>query len=481
MNKANPSLRGAITLGMASAIDYVLQFILPIILVRSLESVEFGQYRVLWLITNTVMAIAPLYMPQSLFYFLPRAGTQRAFYIANVIWFLVLMAFLAALVISPWNPIRPDIMHNIPGEDSLVPAFVSLWVGSMLIEWLANTEGRIDAQARIVVIFSLLRVVIVGLTAWMTNDLLAVFISMTVLAMLRCLYILLDTVRRYGIDVLKPKKQLMREQLTYAGPFGIAGMFYALRMQSDQWIAASIFSLQQFASFSISLVVLPLANLIRQAVSNAILPAMNTCHHAGDIHGAIKINRDANTLTAVLLFPILAFLFVFAEDVISLIYTDQYVAGVSPMRVYLLGLAGQALVVNNVLITLAQGGFQMRLNGFILPIAILLSFWGAHTFGLMGAALGSAVTQWASHLINIQHVSHISNIGMSHLLNWLALSQFALAAIVAGFLAYASSSVLDFGNPFSELIISGMVLCVVYAVAVLQTRSIRQLYVRLRH
>ncbi|MCG8125442.1 MAG: hypothetical protein N0E55_16015, partial [Candidatus Thiodiazotropha taylori] len=76
---------------------------------------------------------------------------------------------------------------------------------------------------------------------------------------------------------------------------------------------------------------------------------------------------------------------------------------------------------------------------------------------------------------------HISNIGMSHLLNWLALSQFALAAIVAGFLAYALSSVLDFGNPFSELIISGMVLCVVYALAVLQTRSIRQLYVRLRH
>lgn len=127
MNKANPSLRGAITLGTASAIDYVLQFILPIILVRSLESVEFGQYRVLWLITNTVMAIAPLYMPQSLFYFLPRAGTQRVFYIANVIWFLVLMAFLAALVISPWNPVRPDIMHNMPGEDSLVPAFVSLW------------------------------------------------------------------------------------------------------------------------------------------------------------------------------------------------------------------------------------------------------------------------------------------------------------------------------------------------------------------
>lgn len=481
MTEKRHSLRGAFTLGTASAINYLLQFILPILLVRSLDTVEFGQYRVLWLVANTVMAIAPLYMPQSLFYFLPRADKQKKSYIANVVWFLVFMASLGALVVSPWNPLRPDIMQDLPGAGGLVPAFVLLWVSSSLIEWLANAEGRIRAQARIIITLSLARVLIVGLTAWLTNDILAVFIALSLFALMRCLIVLLDIFKRNGKEALIPNKKLMHEQLAYAAPFGAAGMFYRLRQQSDQWIAASLFSLQQFASFSISIVVLPLASLIRQAVSNAILPSMNARHHDGDILGAVEINRDANTLTAALLFPVLAFLFVFAEEVIALIYTDLYVSGAQPMRIYLLGLVGQAFVVNNLLITLAQGGFQMRLNGLFLPIAIILSFAGAHMFGLMGAALGSAITQWGSHMISIRHVSRISRIEIFRLLDLRALLQFSVCASVAGFLAYMSANTLDIKEPILSLIVSGFVFSIVYILAVLPTHSIQRLYATLKH
>lgn len=481
MNAPHHSLRGAFTLGTASAIDYVLQFILPIVLVRSLDPTEFGQYRVLWLVTNTVMVIAPLYMPQSLFYFLPRAGERRAPYVANVIWFLALMGLLGALIVGPWNPLRPELMRGLPGAGELVPAFVFLWVASTLIEWLANTEGRVGAQARIVVTLSLARVLIVGSTAWVTGDILAVYIALMAFALVRCLFVLVDVLRRYGKGGLAPDRPLMRQQLAYAAPFGAAGMLYGLRQQSDQWIAASLFSLQQFAAFSISLVVLPLAGLIRQAVSNAILPAMNARHHQGDILGAVEINRDANTLTAILLFPVLAFLFIFAEEVIGLIYTAQYLDGAQPMRVYLLGLAGQALVVNNLLITLAQGGFQMRLNGFFLPIAVLLSLGGAGAYGLMGAALGSAVTQWGSHLLSIRHVSRISQVGAAQLIDWRALMQFALAAMLAGLMAILAVRALDTSSIGLRLAVGAVVFSLVYNLAVLRSRPARKLYATLKH
>jgi O-antigen/teichoic acid export membrane protein len=481
MNSTRHSLRGAFTLGTASAIDYVLQFILPFVLVRSLDPDEFGEYRVLWLVTNTVMAIAPLYMPQSLFYFLPRAGVRRAPYIANVLWFLGLMGVLGALIVSPWNPLRPELLHGLPGASDLIPAFVLLWVASTLIEWLANTEGRVDAQARIVISLSLARVVIVGAVAWFTRDIHAVFFALAGFALLRCLFVLGDVLRRYGKAGLTPNSGLMRQQFAYAAPFGAAGMLYNLRQQSDQWIAASLFSLQQFAAFSISLVVLPLAGLIRQAVSNAILPAMNARHHQGDILGAVDINRDANTLTAILLFPVLAFLFVFAEEVISLIYTSQYVDGAQPMRMYLLGLVGQALVVNNLLITLAQGGFQMRLNGFFLPIAIVLSLLGASAFGLIGAALGSAVTQWGSHLLSIRHVSRVSKVEAARLIDWPALIHFALGAVLAGVLANFVVRAVDAWSQSTQLLIGALVFSLVYILTVFRSRPARRIYSTMRH
>lgn len=481
MNTSRHSLRGAFTLGTASAIDYVLQFILPILLVRSLDSTEFGQYRVLWLVTNTVMAVAPLYMPQSLFYFLPRADKRRASYVANVLVFLTFMGLLGALIVSPWNPLRPELIRGLPGAGDLIPAFVLLWVASTLIEWLANTEGRVDAQARIIVALSFARVVIVGAVAWFTEAILDVFIALAAFALLRCVFVFGDVLRRYGKAGLTPDSGLMRLQFAYAAPFGTAGMLYNLRQQSDQWIAAGLFSLQQFAALSISLVVLPLAGLIRQAVSNAILPAMNTRHHQGDVLGAVGINRDANTLTAILLFPVLAFLFVFADEVIGLIYTAQYLEGALPMRVYLLGLVGQALVVNNLLITLAQGGFQMRLNGFMLPLAVLLSFGGASEYGLLGAALGSAVTQWCSHLLSIRYVSRISQIGWSGLIDWVALAQFAVAALIAGMLAFLAVRTVGAPGFGIRLVFGVAVFAPVYVVSVCWTKPARMLYATLNH
>ena len=49
--------RRALSLGGANAIDYTLQFLLPVVLVRCLDAEAFGQYRLLWLAVGTVMAV----------------------------------------------------------------------------------------------------------------------------------------------------------------------------------------------------------------------------------------------------------------------------------------------------------------------------------------------------------------------------------------------------------------------------------------
>src|SRR5262249_37731808 len=54
--------RRALSLGTANAIDYALQFLLPIVLTRTLDPHSFGQYRLLWLAVSTLMLIAPMCM-----------------------------------------------------------------------------------------------------------------------------------------------------------------------------------------------------------------------------------------------------------------------------------------------------------------------------------------------------------------------------------------------------------------------------------
>src|SRR5258706_13804270 len=75
---ANPATRGlkqrALTLGAANGLDYALQFLLPVVLVRHLDATDFGQYRVVWLAAGTAMAVITQSMSGGLYYFLPQAA-----------------------------------------------------------------------------------------------------------------------------------------------------------------------------------------------------------------------------------------------------------------------------------------------------------------------------------------------------------------------------------------------------------------------
>ena len=74
MNAVTASLeRRALSLGTANGVDYALQFLLPIVLTRTLDAHAFGEYRLLWLAVSTLMMVTPMCMAPSLYYFLPRS------------------------------------------------------------------------------------------------------------------------------------------------------------------------------------------------------------------------------------------------------------------------------------------------------------------------------------------------------------------------------------------------------------------------
>src|SRR5947207_10711205 len=79
----------ALSLGATHAFDYAMQFLLPVVLARCLDAVTFGEYRLLWLVMGTVMAIATLAMPSGLYYFLPRSGPrEKRLYVHQTMLFL---------------------------------------------------------------------------------------------------------------------------------------------------------------------------------------------------------------------------------------------------------------------------------------------------------------------------------------------------------------------------------------------------------
>jgi O-antigen/teichoic acid export membrane protein len=425
--------RRALSLGAARAFDYGMQFLLPVVLVRCLDANTFGEYRLLWLALGTVMIIT-LGMPGSLYFFLPRsAGPRKRIYILNTLSFLGVMGLLSAWAVSPWDPWAPAALEPLGRYGALVPAFVVLWVTSSLLDSLPTIEERVSWIARVTIALSLLRTVVLSIGAYLTGDLRVLIWLLLALIVLKMGILVGYIARHHGLERPWLERQAFSAQFRHAAPIGLSNAFFGMRSQGDQWIAAYLFSLSSFAAFSIAGLLGPVVNLFRQSVTEAFLPSMSRMQAAGDVRGMLELNNRANFMVGSLLFPMLTFAFVFAEEIITIVYTASYIEAAPVLRLMIVGVACMVVEMGSIVLLLREGQFALRMNIGLFGLSLALSWFCGSYFGLTGAAAGSVVALYIDRIVMLRRIAGRVGVPFSQVQDWkklfLALAGAAMAAL----------------------------------------------------
>jgi O-antigen/teichoic acid export membrane protein len=431
--------RRALSLGAIKGLDQAMQFLLPVVLVRALDTVTFGEYRLLWLAVATVMAAATLNISGSLYFFVPRAdAATRRLYIHQTIAFLALAGVVCGFLVSPWNPWLPAPMRTFEKYGLLVPAFVALWVATILLDYLPTIEERIRWQGFATLGVSALRVLVLAAGAWFTGDMLVLLWLLLGVVLIK-FALLLAYLRRWHGGLGRPwfTRAAVVEQFHYSVPFGLSSAFFGLRGQADQWVAAGLFSLASFAAFSIGSLVGQVVQLVRQSVIEAFLPVMSRMQAAGDMRSVMRMNSRANVLVGSLLLPLLAFAFAFSEEIVTVVFTAAYVEAAPTMRVYVVGMAAMVVEIGSIVMLLREGGFAMRVAGLGLVTSVTVSWTAAHHIGLAGAAMGSVSAIYLDRLFLLRRVSSRTGIPVRDLQDWRALARILVSAAFAAALAWA--------------------------------------------
>jgi O-antigen/teichoic acid export membrane protein len=477
--------RRAMSLGTAYALDYGMQFLLPVVLTRALDAQSFGQYRLIWLAVMTLLTIMPMCMPQSLYYFLPRSDAARKrLYLNQCLVFLALAGVVSAFMLSLLDPFLPAKLQSVVIDQGVVvPVFAALWIFSFVLDILPTVDERVQWQARVIVGLSALRAVALSAAALVTRDLTVVLWVMVGFAAFKSMLLLWYVQRHYGIGGPWVERGALKEQLKQAAPFAVSGGLTGFRNQGDQWIAAWLFTVAQFASFSVATVIAPIVQIFRQSVNHVFLPSMSRLHSAGDFTAMLALNSRANAMVALLVYPLLAFAFVFAEPLISLIYTPTYVSAAPVMRLYIVGLLALVVELTSILFLLKQGGFSTRVNALVLALALPLSYFGAITWGMVGAALGSVIALYSERALSLARISALTSTPVAKLQDWTTLAGILAAA---GLAALAAGVVLRFTQLHDFLLLAsgGAILAVVYPLALFltgQRRSLTSFIASLRH
>ncbi len=230
----------------------------------------------------------------------------------------------------------------------------------------------------------------------------------------------------------------------------------------------------QFASFSVAAVLAPMVQVCRQSVNHVFLPSMSRLQSAGDLPGMLALNSRANCMVALLVYPLLAFAFAFAEPMIQLIYTATYLDAAPVLRIYTLGLVAFVVEIVSVLFVMKQGPFAAKVNGVVLFVAIPLSLGGAMRWGLPGAALGSVVAVYAERLVSLRRIATLTATPVRRLQDWRALAGLLVAAVIAAASAWGLLRWTPMA-PLATLAAGAALTAAVYPVALLVTGQRAQL------
>ena len=434
--------RRALSLGAANIFDYAMQFLLPVILVRALPAEAFGEYRLLWLAVLTAVSLAPLDMHHVLYFFLPRSDTPtKRLHVHQTLLYLCFGGMVAGLALSPLNPWLPAEMQALARFGTLVPALAVLFAATLLIDVLPTVEERTSWQAGFTIGFSLLRTAALSAVAILTGDVVLLVWTMTALMLFKFLMLLFYVSRVHGLRGRWLDREVFLRQFRHAWPLGISSSVFGLRRQADQWIAASSFALTNFASFSIAAVFSTMVNMARQSVTNVVVPSMSRLHAAGDMDGMIRLNRRANVIIATLAYPLLAFAFGFAEDLITLVYTGTYAAAAPVLRVYAFGMAVMVVELGSIMLLTRDGAFSLRLSLVLLAVSVAVSWLAAQRFGLPGAAAGSTLALFADRIVTLRRIATSTGLPLRQLQDWPALARLLLFSIVAGAAAWAVAEI----------------------------------------
>ena len=472
----------ALLLGSANAFDVAMQFLLPVVLVRCLDADAFGEYRLLWLAAGTVLSVATLAMPASLYYFLPRSDAEaKRLYVNQTLAFLVFAGLVSAWAVSSWNPWLPAKLAELARHAAVVPAFILLWVVASLLDLLPAAEERVTWQAKATVGLSVLRAALLSLVAVLTRELAPVLLVLLAFVAFKAALLLVYIARAHGLRGPVLRWRVFADQLIYAAPLGAAGALYGLRTQADQWVVAALFPLGMFAAFSIAAVLGPLMNLFRVSVNYAFLPVMSRRHAAGDIAGMLALNSRGNIMVGALVFPLFALAFVLAEDLVTLVYTAAYLDAAPVIRVYIVGIAALAIELSGVTLLLRQSVFVMLVNVTALVLAVSLNWYAAVNIGLAGAALGTVAVIYLDRFATLWRISRIAAIPIRRLQDWTTLALLLVFATLAALLAWGTvAHFLAGSGPLARVLAGAAVMAVAYAALVASSGAGREWLATLR-
>ncbi len=435
-----------------------LLLISPIILARLLSVEDFGRYREFLLYVTVLNSFAAFGVNSSLLRFIPdRPDLSWRFVNQAVLITLASSALVVGLTVGLNAALGAKLVGDYQWPVALyVLLFVNLDFWEFL--WLAQkrtlavfgyTTGRLIA-----------RMVVVISAAALTSNVNVIIWSLVALEAVRVFASLLawqSSKRHESADA----SGSWREQLRYCLPFGASLMMITLNKSMGNLFVAKLLGPVALAHYSIGTYLKPVTTVLRNSLSDVLLPEMVAQNRDGQTD-RLLLWRRMTVVTAMFLVASGFVLGRFAEILVVTVFSEEYRPAVAIFQLYLLVLLRESIdfgvpvrAINSTTPILHSNILALIVNALLLAVLMPLA-------GLLGAVAALVLSRTVEGIYLGAQTLRIYRAPLRQLASWNDLAKVVIAGAAASVTLYWAfwTDVLGFAG----VVIGSIVYLLVYSI-----------------
>lgn len=408
--------------------------LIGVVLARTLSQAEFGTFNQVWLVNKSLLFLFELGLPISVYYFLPRLpDEQKKGFVLQTLLSLALFSlpFSAALYLLA-TPLAVNFNNPALAEHLRLFAFYPLvMLPAVGTEEILLSLGYVNSAALFESLSKIVMISAVAVAAIWGQRLDLVFKSLIVYGIVQSLlgiWLVWQPVKHLK---LKFSLAQWRSQLAYAAPYGFSTLTGALNYQVDKVMVSLFNPPAVFAIYAAGAFEIPLGGVTSLPVVSVMMSDLTQMYADGDIKGFLAMWHQSMRKLALPVLAVTTFLMVFAEPVITGLFSAKYAASVWPFRIYLLFSPIRITVFDYILASLGKTQMVLKAQVIALVANVIIGFILLQTFGWTGAAASAVLASYLFIALLLNKIRERLGVSWKQVMPWRDLAMVGMVAIAA--------------------------------------------------
>lgn len=462
MDKHNESKQSSLStnamiLTFSKVLNTLIALITAMLLARFRTLKEYGTYSQILTVVGLTISVVMLGLPNSLNLFIANANDnkERDSFLSIYFSLGTLLSILAGILLVVACPLI-CLYYKNNGIEAFTYVLAILPWTHVITTSISNMLVATNNTKRLL-IYNLLRslsllLVIVFVRA--INENFRFYMAFYVLVeIFFSLWVYYEARRLMDKIYFKPDLKLLKRILAFSIPMGIASAVGTLNVYLDQLMIGFYFDTETVAVYTNAAKELPF-NLIATAFTAVLVPHMARQFREGKNKSAIQTWSDAIEFNTVILSFCSAACFVFAPQIMTILYSEKYLTGVGVFRVYALVLLIRITYFGMALNALGKSTYIFYSSIATLLINIILNYFMINAFDSVGAALATLISMALVALFQLLLTARMLKIPIRDIFPWKKVGKIILTNLIWAALAFVLLQIFNIGTTLNDIAIA---------------------------